>query len=609
MKRQYHAISIELNLMAPYLIHGADPGRFGLDAVLLRNHEGKLAIPGTLLAGRIRDAWRQLDALQSGSMPAPETWFGKKSHLDDARPASGLLIDDDLVLTHAGGLPLDNDGGNDIAQATQVIVRITQDDTTGAVRPGHLQLIEQIGRAGQVLRFAGAWRVYATPAEAKALTVGIRAGLAWQTQLGALRNAGFGRLHGIAVSTAPAVAGAAPALSGRRSRIALCIDAPICVNTYSRGGNIFESGDIVPGGAIKGALARTLMALHDVASLEQIADSSLLAKHFHLLRITHALPADDGQRRPIPLPQSLLAGGQRIGDAVLCKTPQLVVGADGKTMAPKFPVDWKTEQFDEANRQTGWGKTERHLRVRTAMDADKRTAAAELLFSYEMCFAKGQTRWLCDLDFGAITLSKEREAVQRELGGLLAHGLDFIGKTKARARVVALEQTAYWPDRFVAEDGYWIVHLVTPVQLFTVNELPDAEKDLTTLYRTLFATLSGGVLTLSHHFSSQSIAGGRYLHTRFSNGAKGAPYRPWLLTDAGSVFVFTAADNEKAAQLLAAWRDEGLPVPACVAAVHGSDWRTSPYLTQNGYGEIAINPRHGFERIRPTGPASAKEQA
>ncbi len=53
-------IQLKLTLKAPYLVHGNEPGRFGLDATLMRDHNGNLILPGTLIAGRLRDAWAAL---------------------------------------------------------------------------------------------------------------------------------------------------------------------------------------------------------------------------------------------------------------------------------------------------------------------------------------------------------------------------------------------------------------------------------------------------------------------------------------------------------------------------------------------------------------------
>ena len=55
-----------------------------------------------------------------------------------------------------------------------------------------------------------------------------------------------------------------------------------------------------------------------------------------------------------------------------------------------------------------------------------------------------------------------------------------------------------------------------------------------------------------------------------------------------SVAATAAAQGQQsaAASHLARWRDHGLPPP------HGfdPDWRRNPWLAQNGYGEVAINP-------------------
>ena len=69
---------------------------------------------------------------------------------------------------------------------------------------------------------------------------------------------------------------------------------------------------------------------------------------------------------------------------------------------------------------------------------------------------------------------------------------------------------------------------------------------------------------------------------------------------AGSVFVLEAArDLEDSKRLVEEWSREGLPISASACQWYEIDkdqngqWRTCPYIPQNGYGEIAVNlPEH-----------------
>ena len=55
------SIDITVTLKAPWLVHGSEPGRYGLDASMLRNHEGFPILPGSLISGRIRAAWKEMN--------------------------------------------------------------------------------------------------------------------------------------------------------------------------------------------------------------------------------------------------------------------------------------------------------------------------------------------------------------------------------------------------------------------------------------------------------------------------------------------------------------------------------------------------------------------
>jgi len=108
----------------------------------------------------------------------------------------------------------------------------------------------------------------------------------------------------------------------------------------------------------------------------------------------------------------------------------------------------------------------------------------------------------------------------------------------------------------------------------------NGQEQLLAAYRKHFVAINAPGLTLSHFFARQRYDGGDYLHRRFRNGE---PYRPWLITEAGSVFAFAITGAEQAKQTLAHWRQDGLPTR------DPDDWQRNPYRRQNGYGEVAIS--------------------
>jgi hypothetical protein len=82
---------------------------------------------------------------------------------------------------------------------------------------------------------------------------------------------------------------------------------------------------------------------------------------------------------------------------------------------------------------------------------------------------------------------------------------------------------------------------------------------------------------------------------------KQASYRPWLLTEAGSIFVLQAtdtADVEDIKTMLKLWQSQGLPLSLSTIEWYGlggdkqQHWQYTPFVPENGYGEIAINLQH-----------------
>jgi hypothetical protein len=165
-----------------------------------------------------------------------------------------------------------------------------------------------------------------------------------------------------------------------------------------------------------------------------------------------------------------------------------------------------------------------------------------------------------------------------------------------------------------ARDSLWVITLQTPALLCDPTGLTEAStaSDLHKGYAEVWATLSGGTLAMRWYFTQESLAGGKYLHQHFMQHS-GKPYRPYLLTDAGSVFVLTAVPGRgvSAAEKIRSWATQGLELPEWAVTAYsgdgrpGSHWSNCPYIPENGYGEIVVNldihwdkhPGEAYERI------------
>jgi hypothetical protein len=146
-------------------------------------------------------------------------------------------------------------------------------------------------------------------------------------------------------------------------------------------------------------------------------------------------------------------------------------------------------------------------------------------------------------------------------------------------------------------DGLWIVTLQTPALLCDPDQLDETsgQKELRGVYEESWKQLSDNSLKLERYFVRQRLSGGTYLHGRF--GQTKDLYRPYLLTEEGSVFVLKAVEGceAQAEQQIRKWLACGLPLPAWAVDRYARNaqakdrWRYCPFLPENGYGEIAIN--------------------
>lgn len=650
---------LSIDIAAPLLTQSASYRRFGLDAIMARSAEDDaLIIPGTLIAGKLKHAWTELSTIdpkpfdkalkalgegcsntkdedererveQAGSDPArePDSDDAMRGHFAPRRKQltfSDLRLD--LEDTPTLALPCCAGEGTQRMQHT--VTRIKIDEARGAAEEGALRVIEQLDASGKLRRFEGRahLRTEASPGGidhgAREIEQAIRLGLDWVIQLGSGRSTGFGRIEKItlervkrerAAGTNSTETEASPALpcliakgvEAQRIGLSLQFTELFCFAETQPAENLFVSTSEVPGAAIKGALALAWKRLvgkeneNIVTGFDERRPQ--LSQHFDRVVFRFAFPSRTG-RRPVapPLSVGMLKaplGHAPIMDFALCEQPTLVCG-----QAPAFAPDWK----DSGKVLTAFGHPDlkRELRVRTAIEHKTQAAAEKKLFAYEMVAPGHGVQWLAEIVIPCADTKPEAKAVGEQLADLLAELDDVLpglGKTKAEAKVAltlpAPSSVASYPSR---KDGIWVVALQTPALLVPPDVFkPGAGRDdLPAAFREYWQTNSEGALKLrsTQFFVQHRLAGGRYLWSRFQ-GKK--PYRPWVLTEPGSVFVLEAERDcqETAERYLTQWSVEGLPLPAWARKEYasreggedGNDWRYNPFIPQNGYGEICLN--------------------
>lgn len=578
-------VTINLTLTGPILTQSSAPGDWGLDLVAARNTENKFYLPGTLLAGKISQAWQELQDAVSGEhwfSPQFEKWLGE-CHENDF-PKTKQLFFSDLVYQ------------GEHQSATHNRIKI--DAKRGSVDKHQIVLIESPFLTGEEYLFTGALHFFATDkTEADTIIRHVNAGLNWTAQLGAMRSVGFGRIKNFEYSSTinalpePNPQAQIPAVLSIRPLY------PFCITGKPVADNLFESLIIIPGGAILGAIATTWNQLCNRSGgrVDDGLDDKqrpMLKKYFSHIRISHALPSEQPGVRPLTLPLSLVKvpDEKTLYDVILLDAPCLINGK-----APEFAVDWK----NDVNADYGWPAVAKELRTRTAIDPHTLRSADNELFSYEQ-IAPGTLTWNAQLDLSRIPES-DRNAVYSQLQSLLNSGIAALGKTKTPASIewtASPIKTKHESKIEALADNQWIVTLQTDTLLGAPVGLDESSghAELHAMYALAWQDLSDNKLQLVRYFARQRLSGGNYRRSIFQAGKK--DYRPWLLTEAGSVFLLQINSNiskEEGEKLIGQWLVQGLPLKGAVLGYYGitpdisKQWQNCPFVAQNGYGEIAVN--------------------
>lgn len=592
-----YRFTVTLHIQGPVISRAVEAGRAGLDAVALRDRDGLEALPGSLIRGLLRESWQTF-----GWSDRITHWLGADpvaARAPDKSPSeynlkrSRLRFDDHWTVETPG-------------QRHQFRHRIRIEPDTGAVSGGGLMIIETPFAPGATVRFTSHITAEAEDQPtAEALRGWLEKGFRYLPAVGGLKGVGFGRLLDAKVSQpalieskrtlrAPAAARSAdtsPSTLALGLRIVpldeLCFPRPGPKGTL---GNRYVTDDIIPGAALKAVLARLWSS-----------EDPLRTRYFDTLRITHALPVRRGRdRRPLAIPYSLAfregdtPSHLDLRDFARTSAPALI---DGK--APSFQPDWKEKRRTIARTYCGWDQPpSRRLRVRNAIDADTGTVrydsvtASGYLFAMETVVPDAHW-WLANLQVPDVAPA-QRGALVAKLEALLAQDLEPLGKTKAVARIEALD--APWAFNGCCDpligDGQTVVIALQSAALLLPWQLACAPTNdgqtLLEAYRTSWSELSHQSLALRHFFARQALGGGVYWWNHFRH--KERPYRPVVLTQPGSVFVLDIVDGRRddAERTLAGWRDHGL---APIAGTPGGGrWQDNPWIAENGYGEVAINP-------------------
>lgn len=562
---RFASIEIDLTLLGPIMTQSSAVGAFGLDSVLARTR-GHFFLAGTLIKGLVRESLEELRTLNP-AWPLDQ-WFGRKSNEEAGSmdPWRGRLRFADFIG------PAEEPG-------TRSRYRIQIDDNRGSVDQGFYQVLEAPFASGKEVKFSGTVRVELTTGEtAEGVAVALRAALNWMSGVGAERTVGFGRLKKVTVTAGVEIDLdhlPATALSGDYFNLTLTLHDPLCIPRHRTGTNLFDSEEFIPGAVLRGVMARMTADTNCGKALEDC---------LHLIRITHALPvqaATSSRPRKAPLSLYQVSGESALRDALLQPDPPAGLIGD-----PAFDIDWKASDWDRLPAGFQPFHPKKALRVRTAIESEKRKADDNKLFAYWV-IPPGQCVWQAGLDLRRVPAA-QRPAVLDCLQRLAHVGLWGLGKTKAAADFSLNSTTA--PVAPAGRHGQFLcIILESPALLMDPRPLASMQSPASfqRLLQDAWDRQAGaGVLKLHNWFQRNTLAGGRYLAGRFQ---KDRPYRPYLLTNEGSVFVFEVLNTKTAAELGQAWLDRGLtPWGENFYGAGELSWRNCPYIPENGYGEVRI---------------------
>lgn len=578
-------IDIALTVRSPFLFQGLANGLMGIDTAQLRDEEGRPVIPADQVRGVLLEAMTDLaaaaptlatadDIRQLFGQGSIEAKAGTGGVIEYDRPERSELIFADLV---ADGLDCS------VGETTRVQI----DEETGAVKTGHMQVIELVAPLRREVTFKGSFVAFLKRGSSKRQIDAIVAALATVSSIGAFKSAGFGEItkHSLTVGAEQDLALPAATSAPLRQSYLVSFDRPILVDAKWVADNAVSGAAIVPGAAFKGALAERLRR----AGIDPESDPRF-AKPLAAMRVSHAFPVTDaGDLLLESLPLSLVAlkregEGFAFGDAL--KVPY-GRGATIDGEAALFSTDWKDETFSDAAKALGrvGGDPPSELpRTHTAI-GPKGIAEDQRLFTTIARSTRGR-KWLLTVDGGGDSPEYQ------QLVALLEGGLDGIGRTGARATLLPVTQPVAWPQPkcVASHPDLFVVVLRTPAMMTD----PLAAGDAKTQYERYFELTCPDAM-LENFYAAQRLAG-RYLATR--RRPYGATYYPFVLTEPGSTFLIkakpgkTKSVSEKLAQLMRS----GLPVVALSRAAPLS-WRNCPFVPENGFGDITVDHMSGSLKL------------
>lgn len=576
--------SLGLTLRSPFMFEGTVNTRTGVDSAFLRNEQGLPIIPATQVRGVLRAALETLVQATGGSIINEadiRELFGAESPAnvnEPDMPLRGCAIFGDL-------------SGPDPDSSLQT-TRIRIDAATGTVARGAYQVIELVKPFGAACSFKGEIVVrYTSRLDTERIENALQKAVALIPSIGAYKSAGFGEVvqskSHLTEDASQRMRLRPPATSSSANRSVpivydITFDRPLMVSAHRLDENIFKSARIIPGGAIKGAIAdRLKYAGKDPTQPGVIGDA------LSQTRISHAYPiASDTRKRldfPVPLSAIYAQSGEfpLYADALAADKGQALL-FEGQPAG--FVASAKPDVVEDFRKITGLAAFTPTELARTHIKIDSNTVSAEegMLYS-TVCISPldqdgRRQAWRFSVDFGQV----EDTASADLIATVLNEPLDAIGRMNAIGDLKMFADGSASDGFSAPEHGEIDIVLVTPALLW-MPETGKPQKTIFDAHAAYFSQLSSG-LSLLNVYGRRRMAGGYQAMRHRPYGVD--TYYPFILTVEGTVFRLKVENREGAGVVNQALR-YGLPA----AQINGKsvDWRNCPFVPENGYGEIRMH--------------------
>lgn len=582
--------TLTLTLRSPFLIGGEERQSSAIDAVTMRDAGGERAIvPGSVIKGVLRDALDGLAALgHPGVGDLADRWFGTGSDEGGGNtPNRGGLAFGDLVSVEP--VPVDR----------SFYARVAIDSATGSAQEGALQFVALPWPVGTPVTLVGAIHGERALLDDAAIALMKQAFLAVPA-IGSMRGIGFGRLSGSEIERANTWEPLAPVNADKGQDLLLRVrfDGPFVVASERPDDNSFAGSAVVPGAALKGAIADRFQG--NAAALARL--SAVTVNHGYPVKRT--APAGAATAAVLPASLAMVPGAKKRGsdaapgetlppaviDMMMHADDVLIDRGGGEVVPLHFATDWKPSDADavfatvaEAN---GWQVPipRRDQRTRAAIDGARGTARAGKLFSIEAVAPIDVRGDALDWEFRLSGDPMQLRALAAEIGALSL----TLGKLKTGARAISADVITARPAPAVAiSEGRAVatICLTTAAILTRLARIEAVGGDIANAYAGYFAHQLEG-LRLDRFFAAQRLLTG-YQALRYLSSER--RFEPWIATEPGAIFRVSVASDRRSQleALVKDWARHGLPPDG---EAGDRPWETVPLARENGFGAITSAP-------------------